>query len=160
MTFKVAIRLPAKTGTANNCPSEKQRFFNWLADPLAGMATDLGTTQQLMLTMAAKEGGWTTAALNHNQPLNNPFGVNIIKNGRAAGNKAYPTIGAAIQDWENMFGPRVQGAISPADFVKGLLFPKPGQGQPYNSVNPNYGSQFIQVYGTVGKYMGRCGIGG
>lgn len=56
------------------------------------MATDLGTTQQLMLTMAAKEGGWTTAALNHNQPLNNPFGVNIIKNGRAAGNKAERTV--------------------------------------------------------------------
>jgi hypothetical protein len=68
------------------------------------MASDLSTTQQLMLTMAAKEGGWTAAALNHNQPLNNPFGVNTIKNGRAAGNKSYPTLGAAIQDWENKFG--------------------------------------------------------
>jgi len=39
------------------CTSEKKRFFDWLAKPLAQMALDLRTTQRLMLTMAAHEGG-------------------------------------------------------------------------------------------------------
>jgi hypothetical protein len=55
---------PPKPG----CPADKRRFFNWLAGPLAQMAEDLNTTLALLLTLAAKEGGWTTADLNHNQP--------------------------------------------------------------------------------------------
>jgi hypothetical protein len=50
------------------------------------MAQDLNTTKTLMLTEAAKEGGWTTKNLDHNQPLNNPFGVNKINSkGQASG---------------------------------------------------------------------------
>jgi len=69
------------------------------------MASDLKTTKTLMLTMAAKEGGWTVKHLNHNQRLNNPFGVNRInKKGQAAGNIHYRSLDDAITSWENMFG--------------------------------------------------------
>ena len=74
------------------CTPEKRRFFDWLNGPLGKMASDLNTLKALLLTEAAKEGGWTTGSLDHNQPLNNPFGVNKINGkGQAAGNIQYPS---------------------------------------------------------------------
>jgi len=139
------------------CPKEKRCFFNWLDGPLGNMANDLGTTKTLMLTMGAKEGGWTQPALDHNMPLNNPFGLNRIKNGQAAGNIAFPTLGDAINSWEKNFGDRVRGDTDPGDFIHDLQHPDP-PGKPYNSVNPNYENDFEQVYEAVKKFMKLCGI--
>jgi len=139
------------------CPKEKRCFFNWLDGPLGQAANDLDTTKTLMLTMAAKEGGWTQPALDHNMPLNNPFGVNKIKNGQAVGNVAYPTLADAINAWEKNFGNRVSGDTDAEDFVHDLQHPDP-PGKPYNSVNPNYENDFEQVYKAVVKFMKLCGI--
>jgi RHS repeat-associated protein len=139
------------------CPKEKRCFFNWLDGPLGGAAQDLNTTKALMFTMAAKEGGWTQPALNHNMPLNNPFGVNRIKNGQAVGNIAYSSLSAAINSWESNFGDRVSGDTDPGGFVHDLQHPDP-PGKPYNSVNPNYEDEFEQVYNAVQRFMKLCGI--
>ncbi len=139
------------------CPKEKRCFFNWLDSPLGKAAQDLETTKTLMFTMAAKEGGWTQPALDHNMPLNNPFGVNRIKNGQAVGNIAYPSLPAAVQAWENIFGSRVTGDKTPQDFVRNLQHPA-APGKPYNSVNPNYEDDFEQVYNAVVRFMKLCGI--
>jgi RHS repeat-associated protein len=138
------------------CPADKRRFFNWLAGPLATMAQDVNTTLTLMLTLAAKEGGWTTGDLNHNQPLNNPFGVNRISHGRAAGNVHYPSLDAAIQYWEETFGDRVRGAQSAEAFINGLEHP--AQGAPYNKNIEKYTKVFMDVYSSMLKYMKICGI--
>jgi len=140
----------------NNCPPDKQRFFTWLATPLGKMAQDLNTTKTLMLTEAAKEGGWTTKNLDHNQPLNNPFGVNKISGGKAAGNVAYPTLDAAIDYWKGRFGDRVQGTQTADKFINGLEHP--AQGQPYNTNVDGYTKAYMDVYNSMVKYMKTCGI--
>jgi hypothetical protein len=85
--------------------------------------------------MAAKEGGCIAKDLDHNMPLNNPFGVNKIRHGVAVGNVDYPSLAAAIQYWEDTFCNRVRGAQTVDDFIKGLQHP--AQGQPYNSRDPD-----------------------
>ena len=145
-------------GPVDPCPKDKRCFFNWLDGPLGQAAQDLHTTKALMLTMAAKEGGWTQPALDHNMPLNNPFGVNNISKGKAIGNKRYPTLPSAIQDWERMYGGRVGGTQSPDDFVYGLQHPDP-PGMPYNSVHADtYEDVFQNVYDAVVRFMKLCGI--
>jgi len=140
----------------DQCPKDKRRFFDWLDGPVGRMANDLSTSKALLLTLAANEGGWTNADLNHNIPLNNPFGVNKIKNRHAAGNIAYASVNGALGSWENLFGARVFGAQSPGDFVNGLQ--RPTVGQPYNTVNPDYPGQYLRVYAAMLKYMKLCGI--
>jgi RHS repeat-associated protein len=150
-------------GQRKDCPPEKRRFFDWLDKPLGGMASDLGTTKTLMLTLAAKEAGWTEKDLDHNQPLNNPFGVNKInKKGQAAGNINYPTLGNAIEDWKVQgtaaggipWGERVKGAETPADFVRALQHPT--KGLPYNTQDPRWEKNFYAI--EMPKWMERCGI--
>ena len=124
---------------------------------MSQMATDMQTTRTLMFTMAAKEGGWTTGALAHNMPLNNPFGVNNIKNGKAVGNKSYPDAAAAAHDWERLYGNRVRGTQSPDDFVYGLQHPQ--RGFPYNTAHKDdYEDVFQDVYDSVVTFMRLCGI--
>jgi len=131
--------------------------FNWLDSQVSQMATDMQTTRTLMFTMAAKEGGWTKGDLAHNMPLNNPFGVNNIKNGKAVGNKMYPDLAAAAHDWERLYADRVQGTQSPDDFVYGLQHP--GTGFPYNTAHKDdYEDEFQRVYNSVVKFMRLCGI--
>src|ERR1035438_1347178 len=51
-------------------------------------------------------------ALDHNIPLRNPFGRNLInKKGQAAGNKKFGSLDDAVDDWENhiVAAPYVQG---------------------------------------------------
>jgi RHS repeat-associated protein len=86
------------------CTSEKRRFFDWLDKPCGKLAKDLGTTKRFILTLAAKEAGWHKLDPDHNQPLNNPFGVNRIRRGRTVGNVKYPSLDAAIEDWTRMYG--------------------------------------------------------
>ena len=90
-------------------------------------------------------------------PLNNPFGLNRIKNREAAGNIAFPTLADAINSWERNFGDRVRGDTDPGDFVHDLQHPYP-PGKPYNSKNPKYEKDFEDVYNAVVKFMKRCGI--
>jgi hypothetical protein len=106
--------------------------------------------------MAAAEGGWTSEHLAHNMPLNNPFGVNNIKNGIAVGNKKYPTLAAAISDWQGQYADRVSGMTSAGDFVYGLEHPS--KGSPYNSAIDAYEKAFKKVYDSMKKFMRLCGI--
>jgi hypothetical protein len=142
------------------CPADKQTFFTWLSNPLQKMALDIATTHRMVLTVAAKEGGWTEDALKHNMPLSNPFGVNTIVNRQAAGNKDYTTIGGlpkAISEWERMFKDRVYGEKDPQNFVYKMQHP--AIGQPYNSAHADkYEDVFMQVYNSMGTYMGKCGV--
>jgi len=117
-----------------------------LVDPLGKMAQDLNTTKALMFTLAAKEGGWIKEHLDHNQPLNNPFGVNRIKYGRAAGNVNYPSLDAAIEYWKQRFGDRVRGTQTPDAFINGLE--RPAQGAPYNRNVEQYTKAFMDVYNS------------
>ena len=140
------------------CPKEKRCFFNWLDGPLGKMANDLGTTKTLMLTMAAKEGGWTPQALAHNMPLNNPFGVNRIENRKAVGNISYPSLAAAIAAWEkSSAGDRVRGDQDESDFLHDLQHPDPPD-RPYNTDDLAYDDKFEKVYLSVMKFMKLCGI--
>jgi hypothetical protein len=121
------------------------------------MAKDLGTTKTLMLTQAAKEAGWTKDSLDHNQPLNNPFGVNRINNkGQAAGNIKYSSLDDAIQYWKQRFGDRVRGTQTADDYINGLE--RPTKGDPYNANVAKYTKDFMNVYNTMLKYMKICGI--
>jgi hypothetical protein len=120
------------------------------------MANDLNTNADFLYTLAAKEAGWTGDALDHNLPLNNPFGVNIIKKGQAAGNKKYASLDDPIKDWEKLFGNRVSGKNTADDFIAGLLC-KGGNCNPYNVANPNYESDYKNVYKSVLKYKETCG---
>jgi RHS repeat-associated protein len=148
------------------CTPEKRQFFDWLSAALGKMALDLDTTKALLLTLAAKEGGWNEEGLDHNMPLSNPFGTNIINNkGQAAGNINYtqlaggdPNAGLnlAVGSWEQMFGNRVQGVKAADDFVYGLQHPD--SGRPYNTVNRKYEDQFQDLYDTMLKYMKACGV--
>ena len=90
-------------------------------------------------------------------PLNNPFGVNKIKKGEAAGNKAYATLADAINSWEKNFGDRVRGDTDPGDFVHDLQHPD-APDKPYNSKNPKYEKDFEDVYDSVVKFMKLCGV--
>jgi len=107
-----------------------------------------------MLTMAAKEGGWNDVGLNHNMPLNNPFGINRIERGKAVGNVKYPSLEAAISDWKGQFGDRVRGAQTAADFVHGLQHPQTGQ--PYNTDDKKYAEKFNNI--SMAKWMKICGV--
>ncbi len=138
------------------CPPEKRRFFNWLDAPLGMMASNLETSKALLFALAAKEGGWTTEALNHNIRLNNPFGVNSINHRQAAGNIQYQSLQQAISDWQALFGDRIYGDTVPGTFADDLQHP--GVGRPYNSQNPNYVPQFLQVYESVLRFMRLCNI--
>jgi hypothetical protein len=103
------------------CPPEKRQFFDWLDKTVTQMAKDLKTSRELMFTIAAKEGGWTQENLNHNVPLNNPFGVKYInKKGQAAGNHKYANVQDAADDWKSQFGDRVNGAKTKDDAIKGV----------------------------------------
>jgi RHS repeat-associated protein len=140
------------------CPPEKRCFFNWLDGPLGKLGNDLGTTKTLMFTMAAKEGGWTPKDLAHNMPLNNPFGVNNIKNGEATGNIKYPSIGEAVAAWNKMYGARVRGIKRADDFVYELQHPAP-PAHPYNTKSAaTYEDDFQDIYDSVVKFMKLCGI--
>jgi RHS repeat-associated protein len=151
----VTLQAPGVGTKRGDCPPEKRRFFDWLDKPLGKMAADLGTTKTLMLTLAAKEGGWNKEGLDHNQPLNNPFGVNRInKKGQAAGNKKYPTLDDATEEWKSIFGSRVQGTKTAVDFVRGLQHPETGQ--PYNTATETWEKQFHEI--EMSKWMERCGI--
>ncbi len=133
------------------CSADKQRFFDWLAESLTAMAKDLDTTKQIMLTLAVKEGGWNKIALDHNQPLQNPFGVNYIVDRKAAGNKKYTSLQDAINEWKQNHS-YVQGVKDPQAFVNALL------AHHYNTVNPNYGGEFMDRYADVGRAMISCSV--
>ncbi len=135
---KMVLRL------CGSCTENKRRFFNWLAQPLARMAQDLNTTQRIMLTLAAKEGGWDKSSLDHNEALNNPFGVNHIKGGRAVGNVDYGKDGLpkAIADWESGHS-YVNGITDGSKFVQTLL------DHHYNTVKPHYADEYMGLYDDV-----------
>jgi hypothetical protein len=78
------------------------------------LAQDLDTKLSLVLTHAAKEAGWN---IDHDQQLNNPFDVNKIKKGKAAGNIAYPSLEAAIDYYKARFGPNVAGSRTADDYI-------------------------------------------
>lgn len=142
-------------------PSGVVRFFNWLCKPLKTMGSDLKTGADFLYALAAKEGGWQDKDLNHNMQLNNPFGVNRIKNGQAVGNIQYASLNAAIADWKvngavMSWGVRVAGTQTAEDFINklqcvGMNCPK------YNSVNPIYIPDYLAVYKSVLKYKSACG---
>ena len=133
------------------CTANKQRFFNWLAAPLSKMAQELQTTQQVMLTMAAKEGGWDKGGLDHNVPLNNPFGVNIIRHREAAGNKGYASLQDAIDYWKGRYA-FVRGLKDPDKFVQALL------DHGYNTNKIQYKKVFIGLYSDMGRAMLACQV--
>ncbi len=140
-----------EAGDLGRCTSDKERFFEWLEDDLRDMAANLNTTLQLVLTLAVKEGGWNKPALDHNQPLNNPFGMNIIKNRQAAGNAKYQSLKEAVDAWTSSHA-YVRGIKDPAVFVKALL------DHHYNTVNPHYGKEFVARYDDVGRAMKSCKV--
>lgn len=119
------------------------------------MATDLNTQTIFLLSLAAKEGGWTTEALDHNMPLNDPFGVNTIRNGRAAGNKSYTSLEEAIQEWIQIFGNRVKNSQTLQDFIDGLQC-KGKTCSKYNSATSNYETMFKKVHKSVEGYETAC----
>jgi len=121
------------------------------------MGDDLNVPEPLLLTEAAKEGGWTTDHLNHNMPLNNPFGVNkICSGGVACGNVAYNSLDDAINSWEKQFGDRVRNVDTPDDFAYGLQHPD--NGKPYNSADPNYENRYQDVYDSMRNWMKACNV--
>jgi RHS repeat-associated protein len=149
---------PGNEKKKDPCPAEKRRFFNWLDEALGKMAADLQTSKALTLTMAAKEGGWDTKGLDHNQPKNNPFGVNRTSHGQAVGNVVYPSLAAAVSSWENQYGDRVRGITAPDDFVYELQHPAP-PAKPYNTASAKtYEDEFQNIYDRMLDFMKLCGI--
>ncbi len=148
-------KAPSAAPRCGTCPPDKRRFFDWLAGPLGEMATRLSTDPDFLLNLAAREGGWTDENLDHNMPLNNPFGVNIIRNRKAVGNRSYETLEDAIEAWEDDWGPIVKGAKTRENFVHRLIHP-PKPKAPYNSVNPKYEDEFLQI--DIVKWRKRCGV--
>jgi hypothetical protein len=144
-----------REASSGPCPADKRRFFDWLNDPLGKMAKELDTTKELLFMQAAKEGGWTMSDLDHNQPLNNPFGVNQIKNRKAAGNVRYSSLDDAIEYWKGKYGDRVRGTRTAEEFARGMQHPT--NGQPYNT-NPKYEGILKGLYPSVLKFMRLCGI--
>jgi hypothetical protein len=70
------------------------------------MAEALGIDENLLVTLAAKEGGWSnwkngewTGDLNENIKDNNPFGVNETEDGKASGNMTFDSVAHAIAFW-------------------------------------------------------------
>ncbi len=147
------------------CTADKQRFFNWVSKALSDMAADLGTTPQIIMTLAVKEGGWNKPALDHNQPLNNPFGINLTKHGSAVGNRRYATLNDATTAWKServlnyttqqyvIRGEHVRGITDAKKFVTALLELH------YNTVNPSYDVEFVARYDDVGRAMKACNVG-
>ena len=122
------------------------------------MAQDLNTSKTFLLTEAIKEAGWTKDALDHNQTLNNPFGVNKINSkGKASGNVAYSSLDAAIDYWKGQFGDQVRGTQTAQDFINGLEYPPPG-GHRVNPYPDKYVPAYLQDYSTMVKFMKLCGI--
>jgi len=119
------------------------------------MATDLDTTPTMIFTLAAKEGGWTQDALDHNIPLRNPFGRNRInKKGEAAGNVSFPNLQAAVTDWEThiVAAPYVHGIKDPGLFVDTLL------AHNYNKNKVPYRAVFMSIAGSMPGHMAACGV--
>jgi RHS repeat-associated protein len=143
----------ADPGT-DNCPSDKRRFFDWLDEPLGRMADNLNVPQWLLFNLAAKEGGWTDKNLDHNQPLNNPFGVNKICNGQPCGNIQYKSLDDAINKWEDRFGDAVRDADTRDQFVYGLMHMP--DGTKYNADQKGWTKKFNEI--DVQKWMKNCGV--
>ncbi len=139
------------------CSADKRRFFDWLSKPLSGMAKDLNVDRDFLFALAAKEGGWNDEALDHNQPLNNPFGVNKIVNGQAAGNKSYSSVTDAVKDWESLFGDRVGGVKTMNDFINGLQHSGRGK-RPYNSADPEWEEKLRGLYFSAQLYRRLCHV--
>ncbi|HME42130.1 MAG TPA: hypothetical protein VKF36_03505 [Syntrophorhabdales bacterium] len=140
-----------------SCPPDKVRFFDWLYLPIRQMAKDLNTDEDFLFALAAREGGWTDDSLDHNMPLNNPFGVNKINDkGQAAGNKKYSTLTEAIEDWKKTgqgtsFGERVRNAKTAQEFVDRLQG-KNMKYRPYNTFDDKYAEHYMEVFVSVPKY--------
>jgi RHS repeat-associated protein len=155
---QAGVALPAATDGQSSgqckpqCTADKERFFTWLVPTAKRMASDTDTTMQLILTQAVKEGGWDKTGLDHNQPLNNPFGVNKIEHRKAVGNVKYASLDDAVKAWEAMYDQYVHGAKDPGTFVQDLL------NHNYNTVNPNYRQEFEDRYKDVGCAMKACGV--
>jgi hypothetical protein len=119
------------------------------------MSKRLDVPRDLLFNLAAKEGGWRADGLDHNMPLNNPFGVNVIKDREAAGNRGYPSVDDAIADWERQYGDRIRGARSQEDMVNALLRPTP-PALPYNVKDPGWETKFYNI--NVQKWREACGV--
>jgi hypothetical protein len=149
------VLLERQSPKANPCPPDKRRFFDWLLTPLTKLAKELDTNSDFLLAHAAKEAGWTMGNLDHNQPLNNPFGVNRINSkGQAAGNVKYSSLDAALDDYKQRYG-HLKGAKTMEDFayrVKHLP-----DGRVYNT-NPKYEGELRDLYPSVLKFKKLCGI--
>ncbi len=133
----------------------KRRFFAWLGEPLARMSKDLGVPRDILLNLAAKEGGWTKGDLDHNMPLNNPFGFNRIENGKAVGNIKYNSVDDAVKAWVQIYGERVRGVQTREEFVQRLQHPTPPTPR-YNSADPKWEEKFMGI--NVKKWREKCGI--
>lgn len=135
----------------------KRRFFAWLAEPLTRMSKELNVPRDILFNLAAKEGGWTSQQLDHNMPLNNPFGVNRINDkGDAAGNKAYKSVDEAVDEWIRMRGESVRGVQTREEFVRRLQHPEP-PARPYNTNSAKtYEPDFMEI--DVKKWRKKCGI--
>lgn len=134
----------------------KRRFFEWLAAPLTRMSKELDVPRDVLFNLAVKEGGWLGDQLDHNIPLNNPFGVNRInEKGQAAGNQAYKSVDAAVDEWIRMRGESVRGVQTREEFVRRLQHPE-APAKPYNSQDPDWAKKFMDI--NVKKWREKCGI--
>jgi hypothetical protein len=147
---------PSPTPREDPTLREKRRFFAWLAEPLTRMSKDLDVPRDLLFNLAAKEGGWDKTGLDHNMPLNNPFGVNQINNrGEAAGNRSYATVDDAVKAWAAQYGERVRGVRTQQEFIDALQRP-PAPARPYNTADEKWEEKFKSI--DVKKWRERCGI--
>jgi RHS repeat-associated protein len=153
----ISRMLVARHCSSGPCPPEKRRFFDWLAGPLGEMAKRLNTNPEFLLNQAAREGGWLASHLDHNMPLNNPFGYQDIdkKTHEPTGNKQYGSLDKAITEWENDWGRFVKGAETREDFISRLQNP-PKPKRPYNAAGAAYSDSWLEI--DMKKWMRRCGI--
>lgn len=117
-TVEIIIQINTVSGgkpiKKRDCWADKKRFFEWLCNAIPKLAKEIEVDANVLYALAAKEGGWTDGDLDHNIPLNNPFGIQIIKNKIPVANRSYPTIGAAMENW------KIQGpGIKYPDRVRG-----------------------------------------
>lgn len=139
----------------NPCAPEKRRFFDWLLTPLAKLAKDLDTNRDFLLAHAAREAGWQMKDLDHNIPLNNPFGSNYINNkGQAAGNMKFSSLDAALDYYKTKYN-HIKGAKTMEDFAHRVKYLP--DGRVYNS-NSAYEGELAGLYSSVLKYKKLCGI--
>jgi hypothetical protein len=154
------------------CPCDKIRFFNSYCYAVKTLSEKLKVNEDLIWTLAVKEGGWTDQAMDHNLPLNNPWGVNKTENGKAVGNKDYPSFDGAIDDWLKQgrgsngkgisWAERVVGSQSATEFINNLQCRSDkvkGDPRPcfkYNSWNPNYDSEYNGRYEDLQYYKKLC----